>query len=282
MASEEFRGRHTSIAMLSWITGSSKYDKNEPKRIGRNGSSGPEYQAVVAYPGRAESKDVLSVGRNNSVTYAARDKKNGVELVCSAPVGSKHSAKVLDLCNTIYSSGARDSKSLQKQIDIQPRLAIEQRHAAHDVGIDEDPNSEDEQENTRRSPRPAINTYTTDAVRSPKREAQYYAADDEASRRAYESVRHAPENTSRAPGSLVSRHQSEPQEQLHKGYKHDSGTQTTYHVHSQQGELFVSAPNGSGEAKLFNDVASRAGGRGYVSDSLLMLTALQLERSEYC
>ena len=137
---------------------------------------------------------------------------------------------------------------------------------------------------------------------SGRHESQHYAGGDQASARAYESVRHAPEtspqygpssksrhsttpsigggsevsdrgssvvvneNASRVPASLRSRHQPEPQPQLHQGYRHDSGMQTTYHVNSQKGELFVSAPNGTGEAKLFDEVARRAGGRDYVSE----------------
>jgi hypothetical protein len=219
--------------------------------------------------------------------------------------------KVLELCNFIYSSGARDSKQDQRQITAQPRLAVEQRHAVDNTSRDDDqdsendPESEDGLEIIERSPRTAATTYTMSTARSGRCESQHYASGDQVSARARESARHAPEtspqyspssksrhstapsvsggsdvsdrgssavvneNASRIPASLKSRHQPELQPELHQGYRHDSGMQTTYHVNSQKGELFVSAPNGTGEAKLFDEVARRAGGRDYVSEPQL-------------
>lgn len=267
----------------------------------RNGVSGPEHQAVVAYPRHAEGKDVVTVGRTNTVTYAARDKKNGVELVCSAPIGSQHAAKVLELCNHIYSSGTRDSKPVQRQIATQTRHAIQERRTADDEETTDDLDTDDEPEIEERSPRTTsttIGSYSKSAARTVRHETGHYAVQNPASKQAYEKIRHAPETTlrygpsaksgchpapstggdsdgmdegstvtgtespSRLPATLKSRHQ--PQQQ-HQGYRHDSGAQTTYHVHTKTGELFVSAPNGSGEAKLFDDVASRAAGKDYVS-----------------
>jgi hypothetical protein len=303
--------------MLSWILGTYKSSTTEPKRAEESGSSSCEHRAIVPLPLHTESNGVLDARSANSVTYAARDKKNGVELVCSAPAGSQHAAKVLELCNFIYSSGARDSKQDQRQITAQPRLAVEQRHAVDKTSRDNDqdseddsysendPESEDEPEIIERSPRTAAAQYTMTTARSGRRGSQHYAGRDQALARAHESACHAPEaspqyspssksrhfttpsvsggsdvsdrgssvvvneNASRVLASLKSRHQPELQPQLHQGYRHDSGMQTTYHVNSQKGELFVSAPNGTGEAKLFDEVAHRAGGRDYVSEPQL-------------
>lgn len=303
--------------MLSWISGTYKSSTTKPKRSEGSGGLSGEHRAIVALPRYTEGGGVLGARSANSVTYAARDKKNNVELVCSAPAGSQHAAKVLELCNFIYSSGARDSKQDQRQITAQPRLAVEQRHVVDktsrnddpdsedDPCSENDPESEDEPEVTERSPRTAAAKHTTSTAWSGRHESQYYAGRDQASARVHESVRHAPEtspqygpyskcrhsttpsigggsevcgrgssvvmneNASRVPASLQSRHQPELQPQLHQGYRHDSGTQTTYHVNSQKGELFVSAPNGTGEAKLFDEVARRAGGRDCVSESPL-------------
>jgi hypothetical protein len=300
--------------MLSLISGIYKSSTTKPKRSEGSGGSSVEHRAIVPLPRHTGSNSVLGASGANSVTYAARDKKNGVELVCSAPAGSQHAAKVLELCNFIYSSGTRDSKQDQRQITAQPSLAIEQRHVADkrsrnddldsedDSYSKSDPESEDEPEVVERSPRAAAAKRTVTTARSGRHESQHYTGRDQASARAYESVRHAPEtspqygpssksrhsttpsiagdsevsdrgslvvvneNASRVPASLQSRHQPELQPQLHQGYRHDSGAQTTYHVNSQKGELFVSAPNGTGEAKLFDEVARRAGGRDYVSE----------------
>lgn len=304
--------------MFSWIPGTYKSSTTKPKR---SEGGGGEHRAIVPLPRYTESNSVLGTRNANSVTYAARDKKNGVELVCSAPAGSQHAAKVLELCNFIYSSGTRDSKQDQRQIATQPRLAVEQRHVVDkrsrnddldsedDSYSENDPESEDEPEVIERSPGAAAAKRTMSTAWSGRHESQHYARRDQASTRAYESVRHAPEispqygpssksrhsttpsitgdsevgdrgpsvvvneNASRVPASLQSRHQPELQPQLHQGYRHDSGTQTTYHVSSQKGELFVSAPNGTGEAKLFDEVARRAGGRDYVSEPPLRVDA---------
>lgn len=101
--------------MLSWISGTYK-STTKPKRAVGSGSSSCEHRAIVPLPLYAESNNVLGARSANSVTYAARDKKNDVELVYSAPTRSQHAAKVLELCNFIYSSGARDSKQDQGQI----------------------------------------------------------------------------------------------------------------------------------------------------------------------
>src|ERR1700722_5796402 len=303
--------------MLSLISGIYKSSTTKPKSSEGSGSSSVEHRAIVPLPRRTESNSVLGARSANSVTYAARDKKNGVELVCSAPAGSQHAAKVLELCNFIYLSGARDSKQDQRQITAQPRLAVEPRYVVDKTSTDDDqdsednhysendPESEDEPEIIERSPPTAAARHTMSTARSGRRESQHYTGRDPASARAHESARHAPEtspqyspssksrhsttpsvsggsdvsdrgssvvvneNASRVPASLKSRHQPELQSQLHQGYRHDSGIQTTYHVNSQKGELFVSAPNGTGEAKLFDEVARRAGGRDHVSEPQL-------------
>jgi hypothetical protein len=79
--------------MLSWISGTYKSSTTKPKRAEGSGSSSYEHQAIVPLPLHTESNAVLGARSANSVTYAARDKKNGVELVCSAPAGSQHAAK---------------------------------------------------------------------------------------------------------------------------------------------------------------------------------------------
>jgi hypothetical protein len=207
--------------------------------------------------------------------------KSGVELVCSAPVGSQHAAKVLELCNHIYSSGTRDSKSVKRQITTQTCRAIQERCTTDDEIID-DLDTEDEPEIEERSPgttaAAAAGNYRMSAVRSAQRETKLYAIQDPTSKRAYERVSHAPETTpqyspsaksrrhptpstggdsdgidesataigtespSQVPAPLKSRYQ--PELLQHQGYRHDRGTQTTYHVNSKTGELFASAPMG--------------------------------------
>jgi hypothetical protein len=311
--------------MLSWISGTYKASTAKPKRAEGSGSARVEYRDIIPRPLPTESNSALGARSANSVTYAARDKKNGVELVCSAPAGSQHAAKVLELCSLIYSSGARGSKQDQRQITTQPRLAVEQRYAVDRTGIDDDqdsegdpynenePESKDKPEIIERFPRTAAAKHTMSTAWSGRHESQHYAGRDQASARAREGVRHAPETppqyshsgksrhpptpsvgvgsdfsdrgtsvvvdgrASRVPASLKSRHQPEPQPRLHQGYRHESGTQTTYHASSQKGELFVSAPNGTGEAKLFDEVARRAGRRDCVSTPPLRADVLQSE-----
>src|ERR1700730_3698636 len=105
--------------MFSWISGTYKSSTTKPKRSEGSGGLSGDHRAIVPLPRYTEGSGVLGARSANSVTYAARDKKNNVELVCSAPAGSQHAAKVLELCNFIYSSGARDSKQDQRQITAQ-------------------------------------------------------------------------------------------------------------------------------------------------------------------
>src|SRR5947209_13898926 len=128
-------------------------------------------------------------------------------LVCSAPAESQHAAKVLELCNFVYSSGTRDSRQDQRQITAQPRLAVEQRHVVDKTSRNDDldsegdlysengPESEDDPRVIERSPRVAAAKHTMSTTWSGRHESQHYAGKDQASARAYESVRHEPETS---------------------------------------------------------------------------------------
>lgn len=185
---------------------------------------------------------------DSHVTYASTNNPNQSGFYCSLPPGSRHAAKAQEICATMH-SGRPAPKEAQPQILTQgsgPRRVIksvsaqeeeEARDSRKGGWVGSHGQSQRQQVPERRSQRPASNQSQNEPLRDPQVVA---------------------------PAPPVA-------------YKYDNGQQVAYHSQNGNGELYVSAPKGTEEAVLFENVAYMLTSGG-VSDIGLLLIAIKLIR----
>jgi hypothetical protein len=166
---------------------------------------------------------------DNNVKYASTSKPNQSGFYCSLPPGSRHAAKAQEICATMHSG-----RSMSKET--QP-FAVTQDSEPHRLLKGVSAQEEDARDSRK------------GGWISPNGQSQR-RTQPQAAKAHHNDPPQAPQVVAPAPPVA---------------YKYENGQQVAYFSQNGNGELYVSAPKGTGEAELFNDVAFMMTSGGTVS-----------------
>ncbi len=215
-------------------------------------------------PNKSPSNDFLTTGgsaqsgQDGVVTYASRDRKKDVQFACHLPTGSRHAAQAQQIVGHIYTdtspqmglprSGAAAAATDQQLLENGVKGRQGMFSSFHEKTM-----SKQQQQQQQQSPRHsrAARTYSAhvgDGDDNDNDKGSDIGPDDSIS-----SIgRHAPSRyraAADAGAEAVVRG---------SGFRKQSATRTTHYLEGNERQLFVSAPNASQEARLFDEVAAKA------------------------
>jgi hypothetical protein len=205
----------------------------EPNKSSRNDS--------LISSGSAQSE-------KDRVTYASRDRKKDVQFVCHLPTGSRHAAQAQQIAGQIYTdtgpqigllgSGPASGQQLLESGE-------EDRHEKPQTRHEKAMAKQRQQQFSRHSQVARADSEDTDDGDDNESNSDI-GPDDSIS-----SVgRHAPSRYGATPHAEAAVKGS--------GFRKQSATHTTHYLEGNGRQLFVSAPNGSQEARLFDEVGAKA------------------------
>jgi hypothetical protein len=173
------------------------------------------------------------------VTYASRDRKKDVQFVCHLPTGSRHAAQAQQIAGQIYT-------------DTGPQIGLlESGPASGQQLLESGEEGRHKKPQTRHEKAMAKQRQQQFSRHSQVARADSEDTDDGDDNESNSSVgRHAPSRYGATPHAEAAVKGS--------GFRKQSATHTTHYLEGNGRQLFVSAPNGSQEARLFDEVGAKA------------------------
>lgn len=185
------------------------------------------------------------------VTYASRDRKKDVEFVCHLPTGSRHAADAQLIAGHIYTDTSPPMGWLRSGTATDQQLLENGGKGRHDTSPTCHEKTKSKQQKQQQSSRHSqvAKTYSG------------YVDDEDENDNENDSNIDPNDSISSVGRHAPSRHRAAPKAEAAirgSGFRKQSATHTTHYLEGDERQLFVSAPNGSQEARLFDEVSAKA------------------------
>jgi hypothetical protein len=190
------------------------------------------------------SSDALTHARRDGVTYASKDHKRGVQFFAHLPAGSDLAESAQKIAGGMFSG-----KATEERVPVTSERMLENTNDRHWRVRDE---RDDASESTSRAPEMSAEevVLVQEDVRSVRSVGEKSSVPS----------RHAPSsvgNVQTFDSARTPRAASRPQAKV---FRHQSSSHVTYNIRDRHAgrQLFVSAPVGSWEAEVHEQVAAKA------------------------
>lgn len=182
------------------------------------------------------------------VTYASRDRKKDVEFVCNLPIGSRHAAQAQQIVGHIYTDTRPQIGSLGSGAALGQQFLEHEGEGRHEKSSSRHVKTTIKQKQQQFS---RLSHVARADSEDRGDEDDYNSYSDTGPDDSRSSIgRHGPSHYRAAPHANAAVRGS--------GFRMQSATHTTHYLEGDERQLYVSAPNESQEARLFDEVAAKA------------------------